>query len=310
MFNQLYLNIPKDSPIHAWSLIPEESHAVLHILHGMMEHSERYKAFAKWMAERGVAVYAADHPGHGKSLRNEYDLGHLDIRSGWEEILEAVRLMQERIRGEHPGLPVILLGHSFGSAVARSFVQSQGKEFPMAGLILSGAMQQPSPLLRAGLALIAIQKARYGQHHRSQLMISLGHGQYAKFFAPNRSSFDWLSSVPEVVDDYVNDPLCGYACSLGYYHNFFRALLESWSCNAIKKMTSFLPVLLMSGSLDPAVRFGKDTRLLAERYAGCGMVNVRTKIFRNGRHEMLNEVNREEVWEFLREWMMKEVVSR
>jgi alpha-beta hydrolase superfamily lysophospholipase len=106
-----------------------------------------------------------------------------------------------------------------------------------------------------------------------------------------------------VVDAYVDDPLCGYACSLGYYRNFFRALQESWKAANIRKMPSQLPVLLLGGSMDPAIRFGKDTRLLKERYETLGLENVKVKLFKNGRHEMLNERNRMEVFGYLKEWM-------
>jgi alpha-beta hydrolase superfamily lysophospholipase len=304
---QIPLKLSKGLDIHAWCILPEKPVAVMQLLHGMMEHSERYRPFAEWMAGQGIAVYAADHPGHGISVHSADDLGHLDVKSGWQEIMEAVKAMREHIGREHPDLPVFLMGHSFGSAVARSFVQRYGRELPFAGLILSGAMQQPYPLLHAGLDLITLQKAVYGQRHRSKLMITLGHGQYAKPFAPTRTSFDWLSSVPEVVDAYLADPLCGYACTLGYYLNFFKALKETWKSSGIREMPSQMPVLFMGGSLDPAIRQGKDTQLLAEKYRRCGMQNVTIKLFPAGRHEMLNEANCSEVWEYVKQWI---VVSR
>ena len=296
--------------VNAWRILPETPRYVLHILHGMMEHSARYHEFAEWMAGQGFAVYSADLPGHGASVQGTSDLGHLEDESGWEEVIGSVRSVQDRIRREHHGLPVFLLGHSFGSVVARSFAQRHASKYPLAGLVLSGAMQQPPLLLHLGMLLTSLQKARHGQRHRSRLMIRLGYGQYAKYFAPNRSPFDWLSSRTKTVDDYDADPLCGYDCTLGYYRNFFRALLETWKVSGIRKMPSHLPVLLLGGSMDPAIRFGKDTRMLKDRYRGSGMSKVSIKLYPNGRHEMLNEVNRLEVFEFLREWMVGAVVSR
>lgn len=294
---------PEGNRIHGWYVSHEAPRMVLHILHGMMEHSARYREFADWMAGNGVSVFAADLPGHGISVLSVDALGHLDDLSGWDEVMEAVRIQQDTLRRVHPGVPVFLLGHSFGSVVARSFAQRYGRDYPLAGLILSGSMQPPTPLLYAGMAITAIQKFRYGQRLRSRLMISLGHGQYAKFFAPARTRFDWLSSVPEAVDAYLADPLCGYACTLGYYRNFFRALLDTWKEKSIREMTSHLPVLIYGGSLDPAIRFGKDIRMLAERYRKCGMTDVKMKIFKNGRHEMHQEANREEVLEMVWDWM-------
>ncbi|MBW6460966.1 MAG: alpha/beta hydrolase, partial [Bacteroidales bacterium] len=142
-----------------------------------------------------------------------------------------------------------------------------------------------------------------------KLMIALGHGQYAKHFSPKRTGFDWLSSDPAVVDAYLADPLCGYACTLGYYSNFFRALLDTWKCINIHKMPPGLPVLLMGGQSDPAIRFGKDTQMLATKYQLCGVRQVEVKLWENGRHEMLNEVNREEVWGFVGNWMKGFIVS-
>ena len=127
--------------VSAWSVRPKSPVAVLHILHGMMEHSTRYREFADWLAEQGFAVYSADHPGHGLSIKDEKDLGHLDDEKGWDEVMESVRMQQERFRKEHNDLPVFLLGHSFGSVVARSFVQKYSGQFPVTGLILSGSMQ-------------------------------------------------------------------------------------------------------------------------------------------------------------------------
>jgi len=145
--------------IHAWKIVPEIPQGIIHLMHGMMEHSDRYRVFAQWMSDQGIAVYAADHPGHGRSVLTAADLGHLDVKSGWAEVMEAQRQVREQIRRDYPRMPVILMGHSFGSAVARSFIQRFSHEFPYAGLILSGAMQQPYSLLHAGLDLIMLQKA-------------------------------------------------------------------------------------------------------------------------------------------------------
>jgi alpha-beta hydrolase superfamily lysophospholipase len=303
-YKQIPMTLDIGLAIHSWCILPEKPLAALQLCHGMMEHSERYRPFAEWMAEHGIAVYAADHAGHGQSVDSPEDLGHLDVKHGWEAVMEAQEKLRQRIDLECTGIPVLLMGHSFGSAVARSFIQRYGKEYSYACLILSGAMMQSPPLLRAGLGIIALQRLFQGQHHRSRLMITLGHGQYAKPFAPARTLFDWLSSVPEQVDKYLADPLCGYACTLGYYRNFFKALLETWEETGVREMPSRLPVLLLGGSLDPAIQMGSDTRRLASRYRSFGMSNITVKLYPEGRHEMHNEVNKMEVWEYYRSWII------
>jgi alpha-beta hydrolase superfamily lysophospholipase len=219
-------------------------------------------------------------------------------------ILKSVREIQGQIRQTHPGLPVFMLGHSFGSVVARSFSQAYSREFPLAGMILSGAMQQAVGLLRAGLGLVALQNIVYSSRHRSKLMIRMGYGQYAKYFKPVRSDFDWLSSDPAVVDAYLADPKCGYACTLGFYQSMFRALIDNWSCRNIGKLPPDLPVLLLGGELDPAIRFGADTRNLLKKYRHCGLNKAELRLFAGGRHEMLNERNKKETWEYILEWLI------
>ncbi len=278
--------------------------AALHILHGMMEHSGRYANMAQWFEERNIAVYCEDLPNHGVNLINSGDLGHLNAES-WSKLMDHVAKIQKHIRAEHPGVPVYLLGHSFGSLVARAFVQENSATYPLSGLILSGAMQQPAMLLRAGLGLIALQSMVCGQRHRSGLMISLGHGRYSRAFKDHATSFDWLSSDPQIVREYLADPLCGYACTLGYYRYFFKGLIKTYHCSGIRRYPPGLPVLLVSGSLDPAVRNGLDTRKLARKFRAFGMTHVETRIFEGGRHEMHNETNKFEIWEYYRKWITK-----
>ncbi len=288
---------------HTWHYIPEQPTAILHIIHGMMEHSARYREFAVWLSGQGIAVYSADLPGHGAAAASPEDLGHIDGDAGWDLILKSVRSVQDQIRAAHPGLPVFLLGHSFGSVVARDFAQQHVADYPIAGLVLSGAMQQPSPLLCAGMGLIALQKFFRGNRHRSALMVRLGYGQYSRHFKPARTDFDWLSTDPAVVDAYLADPWCGYACTLGFYQGMFRALRRSWSCRNIQSLPRELPVLLLSGELDPAIRFGADTRNLHLKYQRCGLDKTEMRLFEGGRHEMLNERNKTEVWAHILRWI-------
>ena len=285
----------------------KKKYAVIHILHGMMEHSGRYEGFSEFMVKEGIAVYTSDLPGHGKAVAKHEEPGHLDIRTGWQEILGETARIQRMIRQEHSGMPVFLLGHSFGSVVARSFSQKYGVEFPLSGLILSGSMQQPPALLKAGLLLVALQMALHGQKYPSRLMITLGHGQYHKKFRPKRTDFDWLCSDPVVVDKYLEDPLCGYACSLGFYHHFFQNLLDTWKCRNIRRLPAELPVLVFGGGQDPAVREGKDLEKITRKYRRCGLQQADLRIFPQGRHEMLNEVNKNEVWQWIKDWIDEKI---
>ena len=293
--------------INAWSMVPDKPIAVLQVVHGMMEHSARYLDFAHWMADRGMAVYMNDHPGHGRNLdyipgqniTGHEVHGHFADRGGWTKCLESLHKLQAIILQDHPGLPRFFLGHSLGSVMLRSYLQNYNVDID--GFILSGTMLQPKPMLGTGIMLVDIIRGLYGPKHRSGLLIKLGYGSYSKYFKPKRTDFDWLSSDNAVVDAYVADPLCGFPCTTAYYSDFFRGLWENMSRKPGEAGKNS-PVLIIGGEKDPTGHFGKDPKKIAAYYRDHGNLNVGLKLWTDGRHEMLNEVNKLEVWEFILNW--------
>ena len=151
--------------------------------------------------------------------------------------------------------------------------------------------------------LVRIMRLSRGGRFRSKLMIRLGYGSYSRFFKPKRTDFDWLSSDPEEVDKYVDDPLCGQPLTLSFYKDFFTGNLRVRKMKNLKQLPKNLPVLIFCGGKDPTGRFGKDIKLLQEEYSRIGINDVGIKIYPEGRHEMLNDVNREEVWSDILKWL-------
>ena len=305
-FSELELISKDGTKIAAWSIIPENPKAALQLVHGMMEHSGRYREFASWMAERSVAVYMNDHRGHGKNLkyipgqkvRGKEIYGHFANRNGWVKSVETLHDLTELIKRNHPGLPVFILGHSMGSVMVQSYLRKYARG--LQGAILSGPMRQPRSALNAGIMLAEALRVLFGCRYRSGLLKNLSYGNYSKYFKPQRTDFDWLCSDPKVVDEYVNDPLCGFPCTAAFYSDFFRGIRENLPGN---KFMEKLSLCIFAGKNDPTGHFGKDPELLAEYYKNSGCKNVVVKVWPDRRHEMLNEINKGEVWEFVQNWI-------
>jgi alpha-beta hydrolase superfamily lysophospholipase len=296
----------QDAEIACWSVTPSQPGCILQVVHGMMEHSGRYVEFARWMSGKGIGVYINDHPGHGKNLnyipgeRHVGDdiHGHFGDRNGWKKCLDILHSMTLRIHEENPGIPVFILGHSMGSVLVQSYLRRFSRD--VSGAILSGPFQQPGLLLNSGIALVDILSLLRGRRHRSRLLKDLGYGSYSKYFKPKRTEFDWLCSDPGVVDEYVNDPYCGFPCTIAFYSDFFRGIRENVSPAGIDPK---LPMLIFAGKNDPTGHFGKDPEKIADYYRLNGVKSVDMQIWPDGRHEMLNETNKAEVWEYIRIWI-------
>jgi alpha-beta hydrolase superfamily lysophospholipase len=291
---------------YAVSVVPDHPVAVLQTVHGMMEHSGRYMEFATWMAEQGIAVYLNDHRGHGKNLqyipgarpKGEDIHGHLGRRNGWGNSVETLADLTEKINQDHPGLPVFILGHSMGSVMVQSYLRRYADR--VSGAILSGPTLQPKPALHAGIMLADLLRVLYGCQYRSYLLKNLSYGSYSKYFKPRRTDFDWLCTDKAVVDAYVRDPMCGFPCTTAFYSDFFRGIRENLPPYI---NTENLPLLILAGGKDPTGHFGKDPEALGNLYRKAGCAEVGIKIWPEGRHEMLNETNKPEVWEFILSWI-------
>jgi alpha-beta hydrolase superfamily lysophospholipase len=276
--------------IHVWRWEPEsKASCVIQVLHGLGEYADRYARFADVAVERGYTVCAHDHRGHGGHGDKP---GHFADAEGWHELISDSEVVNNFVREEYKGRPVILLGHSMGSYIAQAFAMRFGDR--LSGLILS-ASNWPSKLQLAPAKILAkIETWRLGRRGKSELLDQLGFGNFNKPFAPARTEFDWLSRDETEVDKYVADPLCGgpYSCAL--WLDLIGGLFELSSDTAIAQVPSILPILITGGEADP-VGGDKGMTRLAMHYAQTAHQRLAVKIYVGGRHEMLNEINRDEV---------------
>jgi alpha-beta hydrolase superfamily lysophospholipase len=294
--------------------------AVLHIIHGMAEHSLRYERLARRLNDEGIAVWAADQRGHGRTAdANMNDpgrgglLGHCTDRDGFSRVTADIDIINRSIKTEYPGVPLFLLGHSWGSFIAQNYIETwgglnpQGPAIDLAGCILSGTRGPGGPDLKLGVPVLAFLAFLRGSRGRSKLARSLSDGSFNKAFQPNRTEFDWLSRDEQEVDAYVNDPLCGNLCSSGFYRDLAAGLKQIHKRESLAGIRRDLPIYVFSGSADPVGGMGESPTALLTAYRSLGIKDLEYVLYPDARHETLNETNREEVTGSLVSWLLRHI---
>lgn len=256
--------------------------AVVQISHGMAEHGVRYGRFANALCDAGYEVYANDHRGHGKTARSADDLGKFGA-AGWDGLVADVVQFTQHIKEKHADLPFILFGHSMGSFAAQQYVLDHSDLID--GLILSGssAVDQLAALASSGA--------------------DVSFNAFNEPFAPARTDFDWLSRDESEVDAYVADPLCGFQVADDSMMGLMMSGVQLGNADAIDQIRKDLPVLVFSGALDPVHGGQALLDLVVQRYRDAGLSNLTFKYYEDGRHEMLNEINRDDVTGDIVAWL-------
>lgn len=285
---------------HSWSPDGEPRAAVV-IAHGVGEHGARYERFATALADHGIATWAVDHRGHKLTAGTLERAGHVADRGGWALMLDDLRQVVRHVRFLHPELPLVLIGHSMGSLLARELVSQP--PLLVDGLVISGPPGDEGLLGRAGVGLAASQVRLRGPQHRSKLLNRLTLGSNNAAFKPNRTDADWLSGVPEWVDAYVADPWCGFVCSTSFFLDLIKATTRVNSAQVYAATDRGLPILIVQGEDDPVGKNGKVAPLVAAGYSQAGIENVRLRMWPKGRHELLGDVMAQEVTDEIIDWI-------
>lgn len=285
---------------YAW--IPrKETKAVVQIVHGMAEHAARYEHFAKQLTAAGYSVYAQDLRGHGATASSEEDLGFFADDDGWFRVVKDVNQLTKVIMETEKGKPVILIGHSMGSFIARTCMILYPDDY--LAFVLSGTAGNPGLLGRVGQFLATRSVKRNGPRFRDAQLDALSFGAYNNAFKPNRTKFDWLSRDETQVDTYVADPLCGFICTAKLFEDLLSGLRFIHDPLHIGRIPKDLPVLLVSGEKDPVGKQGAAVRKVYAAYQAAGLRDVQIQLFPGARHEILNETNRKEVESFIIDWI-------
>ena len=274
--------------------------AVVQIVHGVAEHVGRYDQAARFLASHGFLVCGGDHLGHGRTV-SDGQYGYFAPKGGWDLVVRDVRRLRELEGEQYPGLPYFLLGHSMGSFLTRTYlIRWPGT---VDGAILSGTGQEPAPLVAFGRAASGALCALRGPSYVSALIYQLSLGAYNRRFRPNRTTGDWLSRDPVMVDEGLRDPLCSFRPTVSMFRDMMTGLQFIGQERNVKKMDPNTPVYFFSGEQDPVGSMGKGVKKVAGLYRRAGCRDVTVKLYPGGRHEMLHETNRQEVLADLLSWL-------
>lgn len=273
--------------IHCASYLPEngEVKAVLQVAHGMAEHLERYEAFAEELSKNGVAMYINDHLGHGSSVSAKSELGYFGEKDGWKYFVEDCHELTKIAKNENPGKPYIFFGHSMGSFVARAYSLKYSAEID--GAVYCGTAG-PNPAAGAGKAVANLIIKLKGDHHKSKLIDKMAFGTYNSKFE-KRTAFDWLSRDNFQVDKYIADEYCGFLFTAAGYRDLFSLLSYVSSKDWFEGLSKELPVLIISGAMDPVCNYSKGIEQVCDMLKAAGKTNVKKILYPDARHEILNE---------------------
>lgn len=290
--------------VRKWSDPKQTSpRAIIHISHGMAEHCRRYEPIAEQLTAAGYIVYAHDHRGHGHSIPQGGLVGHYADSNGWSLVLSDVHKVNEHIRDTEADLPIILLGHSMGSFIAQCYCIQHGKSVD--AVILSGSGYSTPSALRAPRMLIKLEKLRSGPKGRSPLIDHQTFSSFNKQFGNPRTDADWLTRDHGEVDKYLADPLCGFLCTNQLWQDFLGGLDTLSKSKNLRPVPNDIPFYLLSGERDPlsyhATRHGIEK--LANHLRSAGQIDVSVKLYEDARHEIFNELNRQEVIDDMLEWL-------
>ncbi|MFT4158765.1 alpha/beta fold hydrolase [Shinella sp.] len=264
-----------------------EAHGILLLSHGLAEHSARYAPFAGRMAGEGFHVYAHDHRGHGRTTAPDAPRGQFAPQNGIGRVVEDMRAVRDLAVGAHPGLPVVLFGHSMGGLLALAFAEAHPADID--ALAVWNSNLEPGAAGRLAQAILMAERMLKGSDVPSGLLPRLTFGAWGKAIAGRRTEFDWLSHEPAEVDAYIADPLCGFDVNVSIWIDIFAVTYADASAEGLARLPKALPIHLVGGEEDPATDHGRTTRAFAGRLKKSRLEDVTAIVYRGMRHETLNE---------------------
>lgn len=294
--------------IHAVMWKPEgDVCAILQISHGMTEYVNRYEELAEYLTARGILVVGNDHLGHGQSVIREEEWGFFASGDAGAKVVRDLHTLTQKVHREYPDVPYFLLGHSMGSFMARRYAMTYGAELD--GAIFVGTGNQPYVLVLLAQAVVDFLSIFFGERHRSRFVNFLMFGLYNKRFKPLKTKYDWLSRNEENVERYKKDKACTFQFTLNGYKTLFSTLAFIEKPANIRQIPAKLPILFLSGEEDPVGNYGKAVKQVCALYKKRGIRDLSLKLYSKDRHEILNELDRQEAFEYLYNWLNKRMAG-
>ncbi|XKF67456.1 alpha/beta hydrolase [Virgibacillus necropolis] len=287
--------------VKKWFKPGHKPKAIVQIAHGMAEHINRYDTFSEHLVENDIVVFGNDHRGHGQTGNKQGTLGYFAGEKGFEKVTNDLYEVTMEIRKEYPDTPLFLLGHSMGSFLARAYIQRYSQEIN--GIILSGTGYIPRIRSGAGKQLASVLPPK----EETKLMNMLTFGSYNKRVENGSTSYDWLSRDKEMVQSYIDDPYCGFVPKARFFYDLMDGIGMIQDARRNEAIRKDIPMLLISGDADPVGDYSKGIWKTASLYEKAGLENVAAMFVHDGRHELLNEMNKEEVFNLITNWLQKQM---
>lgn len=302
-FKDFYFNSSTGkNKIHTRMCVPDaEPRAIVQIIHGIAEYIDRYDEFMSFLADNGIIAVGTDHLGHGKSIESEEQTGFFAYDNGWDYAVRDEEVLRLAMHENYPELPIIVFGHSMGSFMARTLLIRYPDAFNAA--IISGTGNQGAALVNGGLFMGNLVTGLKGAHHYSKFLNNLAFGSYNKIYDNPKTEYDWLSRDEANVQKYIDDPLCGFIPSCSLFRDMMTGVKFITNKKNLTAMNKDMPVYFMSGDMDPVGECGKGVQKAYNNFLEAGMKDVSIKLYPGGRHEMLNEINKDEVYTDILAWL-------
>lgn len=286
--------------LYGTKYLAKPSRGAIQIVHGMAEHRKRYSEFSRDLASRGYSVYVYDQRGHGETgTENDDMLGHVPPETGWRKLVSDVHSHLKFVKMEEKGKPIYSFGHSMGSFVVRDFITDHGRQLD--GVILSGSGKLNALSLKLITPIAKLEKWLLGKEKESRLMEKVLFSSNNDNFQPADTAYDWLSRNEESVQKYVADEHSGFSCTTGFYDAFISGLRKLAGRDQFEEVPESLKILVVSGEEDPVG--GPEIIGLAQEYSRAGVSDVDYKIYPGARHEIIHEINRDEVVKDIVQWL-------
>lgn len=302
-----FLSKDGKTKIHAVKWMPEDGkvRAVMQLSHGMVEYIERYDEFACYLARRGFLVVGHDHLGHGESVTDESEWGYFTAKKPAETVVADIYQVTRIIRSQYPDCPYFIFGHSMGSFLLRRYLTRYSED--VTGAVICGTGSQPDAATCFGMLVCRLIGLVRGGHYRSAFITNVSFGKpYADFDKTGADpSKSWLSKNEESVRAYYDDPRCTFVFTVNGYYGLFSTVRYVNQMKHIRKIRKNLPVFFIAGEDDPVGNFGEGVKKAYAQYRQAGIRDVKMKLYQNDRHEILQETDREQVFEDVYQWCKK-----
>ncbi|MBQ6603002.1 MAG: lysophospholipase [Eubacterium sp.] len=303
-----FLSTDGKTQIYVREYLPDGNiRGTVQIAHGVAEYCNRYDDFMIYLAEHGFAVCANDHLGHGKSVQDEAHRRFFAEEDGWSKVVGDIKQLRDIQKNKYPDVPSVLLGHSMGSFLARTFMIKFPNDFD--AFILSGTGQMSRLIVKIGYSLAKGECGKTGAMTPSPKLYKTAFGSYNKKIANPKTENDWLSRNEANVAAYEADPLCGGICSAGLYRDMMGGLVFISDKKNLLKMNKKAPVLFIAGTEDPVGGYGQGVVKACELFRWALMKDVTLKLYEGDRHEILNEDDKGTVYEDVLTWICAKVLG-